>query len=104
MLRHESPKTRRKRKPRQEFVARLFVAFPRCQVDALGCTGRSTQVHEKLTRASGGSILDESNCVAVCANCHPWIHSHPALATSRGLLVSQYDSPPVKRVPRPTGC
>ena len=47
---------------------------------------RSTQVHEKLTRARGGDITDKANCVALCRACHGWIHDHPAVATEEGWL------------------
>lgn len=52
----------------------------------LGEVKRSTQVHEKLTRARGGDITDKANCVAVCRACHMWIHDHPAAATEEGWL------------------
>ncbi len=47
---------------------------------------RSTQVHEKLTRARGGDITDKDNCVALCRACHRWVHEHPAAATEEGWL------------------
>ncbi len=50
------------------------------------CTGRAIELHEPLTRARGGSILDPTNTVAICRMCHNWIHDHPKLATELGLL------------------
>jgi hypothetical protein len=50
------------------------------------CQGRSVDIHEPLTRARGGSILDVANTVAVCRGCHDWIHDHPESATRLGLL------------------
>lgn len=55
-------------------------------LDDLWHVGRSTQVHEKLTRARGGDITDKENCVALCRDCHGWIHDHPAAATEEGWL------------------
>ena len=52
------------------------------------CSGRAVELHEPLTRARGGSILDPDNTVAVCRNCHRWIHDHPEDATQLGLLKS----------------
>ena len=52
------------------------------------CAGLAVDLHEPLTRARGGSILDPANTVAVCRACHDWIHDFPAAATSIGLLVS----------------
>jgi len=48
---------------------------------------RSTVVHEKLTRARGGSITDKANCVALCGSCHDEIHAHPRQATEDGWLI-----------------
>jgi len=56
---------------------------------AWGCSHTATDIHEPLTRARGGSILDAANTVAVCRGCHDWIHDHPAAATELGLLRSQ---------------
>ena len=56
----------------------------------LACNSTSTQVHEPRTRArfpGSDTILDESNCVAVCAECHRKIHDNPALSEACGLLV-----------------
>lgn len=54
------------------------------------CSRRSTELHEPLTRARGGDILDPAHTVAVCRNCHRWIHHHPNSATKLGLLRSQH--------------
>ena len=54
------------------------------------CKGRSTELHEPLMRSRGGSILDPDNTVAVCRNCHRWIHDNPTDATRLGLLESQH--------------
>ena len=52
------------------------------------CNGLAVELHEPLTRARGGSILDPSNTVAVCRACHDWIHDNPTSATKVGLLKS----------------
>lgn len=36
----------------------------------------ATEVHELLSRARGGSILDRDNCVALCHDCHAGITDH----------------------------
>ncbi len=54
------------------------------------CSGQPDDIHEPLTRARGGSIVDPANMVVVCRLCHDWIHVNPRLATSVGLLVSAY--------------
>lgn len=68
---------------------RMLVAHPVCQVQ--DCRKESAHVHEVLTRARGGSILDESNCRAVCASCHRRIHDNPKWATEQRLLITQYE-------------
>jgi len=50
------------------------------------CDGRAVDIHEPLTRARGGSILETENSMAVCRNCHTWIHDNPEAATKLGLL------------------
>ena len=45
----------------------------------------ATQVHHKHGRR-GALLTDESLWVAVCSDCHRWIHDHPAAATLLGLL------------------
>ena len=50
------------------------------------CQGRSTDIHEPLTRARGGSIVDVENTIAVCRRCHDWIHANPIIAEDLGLL------------------
>ncbi len=50
------------------------------------CQGKAVDIHEPLTRARGGSILDVDNTVALCRSCHDWIHEHPREATQLGLL------------------
>ena len=52
------------------------------------CGGLAVDLHEPLTRARGGSILDPANTFAVCRTCHEWIHAHPKAATAIGLLRS----------------
>jgi hypothetical protein len=52
----------------------------------LVCDGRAVDIHEPLTRARGGSILDPKNTMAVCRSCHTWIHDNPENATKLGLL------------------
>jgi len=50
------------------------------------CNGLAVELHEPLTRARGGSILDPANTVAICRSCHDWVHDHPEAATKIGLL------------------
>jgi hypothetical protein len=57
-----------------------------------GIHRRSTEVHEVLSRARGGSIVDEKNVLALCHDCHAWVTTHPRLATMAGLLKSRWQT------------
>ena len=109
-LRAMSPKRRKVNRLRKEMVRRELTKRPVCEagpligayrIDRYGvqygqrlirqayqCGGRSVDIHEPLTRARGGSILDPANTVAVCRACHDWIHDNPESATRLGLLAS----------------
>jgi hypothetical protein len=90
-LRRVSLKRQRVNRERRELVRRELTKRPRCEAGRLTpapCGGRSVDIHEPLTRARGGSILDPANTVAVCRACHDWIHTHPESATRLGLLTS----------------
>jgi hypothetical protein len=98
---------------RRRFVARILRERPACEAgkligrylmrDRLGstaicelwfrfdaCTGDSVDVHEKLARSAGGSIVDDANVLAVCRPCHDWIGNHPKEALALGLRRSRY--------------
>ncbi len=62
--------------PYQEFAPSRVIRQP------------STEVHEVVSRARGGDILDPDNCRALCHECHIWITTHPAQATEEGWLKS----------------
>jgi hypothetical protein len=83
---------------RRELVAAMLAAEPRCQAQVL-CAGRgAVDVHERLSRARGGRILDpvQSHAMTVCRPCHNWITTHPAQAADRRLaLPSWHACPPV---------
>lgn len=99
-MRQRSKKTAKKYIERRKLVARLLEERPWCERCPKGITKfpegdmilemprRSTVIHERLTRARGGDILDETNCVALCQDCHLEIHAHPAQATEDGWLKS----------------
>lgn len=89
-----SEKRRKVSSERRRFVHNVLNDRPRCEAGALvrihdrghRCFGYSTDVHEVLTRARGGDILDPENVRAICRRCHDWIHEHPAAALELGLL------------------
>lgn len=97
-LRPVSKKREALNRARRDFVAGFLAAHPRCQAGGLilpvdhrhRCGVHSVDVHEVLTRARGGSVLDPGNCRAICRACHDWIHENPASATDLGLLTSRH--------------
>ena len=42
-----------------------------CQIGGNRCTVVATEVHHRIPRWRGGAVLDPTNCVSVCHNCHP---------------------------------
>ncbi len=61
----------------------------RCEVKGPTCTGGGEHVHEKLSRAQGGDITDENNCLHVCLRCHNAIHNFPKWAAEKGFTISK---------------
>ena len=83
---------------RRALVRDLLRAAPRCQARYL-CEGApSVDVHERLTRARGGSITDpvQAHMMTICRPCHDWVTTHPADAErARLMLPSWHRCPPV---------
>lgn len=77
---------------RRALVQRLLAERPRCEA-LVKCHGaRSVDVHERLTRARGGSITDpdQAHMITVCRRCHSWITENPAAATFRRLMLPSW--------------
>lgn len=100
-MRHRSKKNEERYKLRRPLVARLLSERPWCEACPVFArhdekvTYRrlpSVDVHELVSRGRGGSILDESNCICVCRQCHSRIGRYPALAESLGLLLPSWAS------------
>ena len=73
---------------------RVLERSPRCEavIEPL-CSYHATDVHEIKTRARGGSILDDDNCLALCRGCHRWITDNPKWALENGYVVHAWDGP-----------
>lgn len=85
---------------RREFVKEILSRYQLCQAcpvfaqyDGLATFVHrpSVDVHELVRRSQGGSIVDASNVLAVCRNCHSRIGNEPALAFSLGLAKHSWD-------------
>lgn len=79
---------------RRPFVAKILSERPLCQACRVFAEHdekptfnqhMSRDVHEIVRRSQGGSILDESNVLAVCRPCHVRIGNYPELAFQLGL-------------------
>lgn len=66
-------------------VRRILAERPFCEARWPGCTRRSEDVHEIVSRARGGSILDEDNVKALCRHCHDEVTGNPQKAHLLGL-------------------
>ena len=80
-MRFRSKKMEATYRKRRSLVAQMLEEKPVCE----RCSAaRSTDIHEVLSRARGGSILDPTNLVALCRPCHSWITVNPAAAHEEG--------------------
>jgi len=93
-LRSRSLRMARRYVQRRRLVAEELAARPWCEIRLPVCTGRSVDLHERLSRGRGGSILDRANTVAGCRDCHSHVTENPALAEELGLSLS---TPPRRR-------
>jgi 5-methylcytosine-specific restriction endonuclease McrA len=75
------------RQVRIPVVKRLLLAIPVCE----RCQRNPSQdIHERLSRARGGSITDPANLVALCRRCHEFVTTHPKDAEAEGWSVSAH--------------
>jgi len=67
----------------------------KCQAQLPGvCSFTATDVHELMTRARGGSIVDPENCIALCRSCHTWITDDASgWAQEFGYLIHSWAGP-----------
>ena len=93
-MRHRSKKKEAEYRLRRPLVERLLSERPWCEAcpkfaehDKKVTYNRkpSVDIHEIVRRSQGGSILEESNLLAVCRECHRRIGNHPQLAFDLGL-------------------
>ena len=99
-MRHRSRKKEAEYELRRPLVRRLLEERPWCEACPVFAAhdGKITyvrqpacDVHEKVRRSQGGSILDETNLLCVCRGCHRRIGNYPALAFELGLAESPYN-------------
>jgi len=93
-INHRSEKMKKTYEQRRPFVEKVLSENPYCQACGVFAKhdgkvtfvqNKSVDVHELVRRSQGGSILDESNVIAVCRPCHQRIGNYPELAINLGL-------------------
>lgn len=93
-MKYRSQKKEREYVGRRKLVAKVLGERPWCEAcpvfaryDQKITYSRqpATDVHEIVRRSQGGSILEETNVLAVCRSCHNRIGSYPQLAFDLGL-------------------
>lgn len=62
-----------------------------CEAHLSGCTTFATEVHHKKGR-TGDLLLDETEWLAACHNCHVWIELHPLEAKELGFSKSRLEN------------
>ena len=87
-MRFRSKKREALYRERRPLVALLLEEHPICQRCG---TNPSVDVHEIVSRARGGSILDRSNLACLCRSCHIWLTDHPAAAEREGFSAHSWD-------------
>lgn len=50
------------------------------------CGNSSTEIHHMNGR-NGDRLIDVEYFMAICRNCHTWIHEHPKEARKKGYLI-----------------
>jgi hypothetical protein len=106
-----SDRRRGQNRERRAMVASMFPERPLCVIYTLSqdnpgiipgkvldrCERWADDVHEPLTRARGGSIVDPGNAVPPCRPCHDALTFKPeselGWAYDLGLLVHSWDAP-----------
>jgi hypothetical protein len=86
-MKYRSKKMARLYMERRKLVAEILddAICVRCK------SAQATEVHELLTRARGGSILDKNNCVPLCHSCHSWVTLNPKKAHEEGLMLNSWE-------------
>jgi 5-methylcytosine-specific restriction endonuclease McrA len=100
-MRHRSNKKEAEYRFRRPLVEKLLEEKPYCEAcpvfakhdeKATYTRQRSQDIHEIVRRSQGGSILDESNLLAVCRKCHTRIGNYPQLSFELGLARHSWEA------------
>ena len=84
------PVSSKRKKKDQEYLKlreRYLTENPLCMVKVGGCTHNATDVHHKYAGSNREAFyLVQSTWLAVCRNCHDWVHARPGDARLMGWL------------------
>ena len=88
---YKIPQVSSKRKKKdQEYLKlrqRYLTENHLCMVKVNGCGNGATDVHHKFSGSDRDTYyLVQSTWLAVCRNCHDWIHAHPKESRAFGYL------------------
>jgi 5-methylcytosine-specific restriction endonuclease McrA len=99
-MRYRSKKKEAEYRLRRPLVEKLLNERPLCEAcpefaeydgRVTYARNRSADIHEIVRRSQGGSILEESNLMAVCRPCHNRIGNYPQLAFELGLAKHSWE-------------
>jgi hypothetical protein len=66
---------------------RYLTDFSLCQIAVKDCSINATDVHHTYAGANRDAFyLVQSTWLAVCRNCHDWVHAHPKESRALGYL------------------
>lgn len=87
-----APRSQKRSKEEKLYSAKrvLFLLdFPMCQANIQGvCKGQATEVHHKKGRI-GNDLLDETNWLALCHNCHEYVENNREFAMEKGYSIKR---------------
>jgi hypothetical protein len=87
-----SPRSQKRSKEERLYSAKrvlFLLEFPMCQANIQGvCKGQATECHHKKGRI-GNDLLDETNWLALCHNCHEYVENHREFAMEKGFSIKR---------------
>ena len=87
-----APRSQKRSKEEKLYSAKrvLFLLdFPMCQANIQGvCKGQATEVHHKKGRI-GNDLLDETNWLALCHNCHEYVENNREFSMEKGYSIKR---------------
>jgi hypothetical protein len=87
-----APRSQKRSKEEKLYSAKrvlFLLEFPMCQANIQGvCKGQATEVHHKKGRI-GNDLLDETNWLALCHNCHEYVENNREFAMEKGYSIKR---------------